>query len=77
MPYRPTPRDITYTYIIPVTVIICINILFILYCADKMEQWNEAKRKYQESDSDSGIGTSHMSTTKSDCTEVQCISIIN
>ena len=38
-----------------------------------MEQWREAKRKYQESDSDSAIGTSHMSTTYSDYSEVQYI----
>ena len=38
--------------------------------ADKMEQWNEAKRGYHESDCDSAIGSSHLSAMKSEITEV-------
>ena len=41
-----------------------------------MELWNKAKRKYQESDSDSAIGTSRMSTTNSDYSEVYIIILL-
>ena len=45
--------------------------VYVLLCSsDKMEEWNKAKRKYDESDCDSAVGSTIFSTVKSQFTEV-------
>ena len=44
--------------------------------SDKMEQWNEAKRGYHDSDCDSAVGSRHLSAMKGEITEVVYYSII-
>lgn len=47
------------------------TLCYILIYADEMERVNEVKRGYHDSDCDSAIGSSHMSTMKSEIPEVK------